>query len=186
MKEDSTQVIQALTQQIEELIADVKGFQELTEDELNRQPGPDKWSVLECIAHINLYGLFYIDEIENKIIHAKHQSSPFFKPGLMGNYSANNMLPKGEVIPMKMKTFKHMNPSFSKVETIELEEFIQQQERFLTLLHKAKEVSLTKTKCKLTIPVLKFRLGDTLRFYTYHNIRHVLQAKNCLITLQAK
>lgn len=186
MKEDSAQVIQKLTLQIEGLITDVKGFQDLSEQELNHQPAPGKWSILECIAHINLYGLFYLNEIEDKIIQAKHKSSPFFKPGLMGNYSANNMLPKGDVIPMKMKTFKHMNPSFSKVEVLELDKFIKQQEHFLTLLNKAKEVSLTKTKCNLTIPVLKFRLGDTLRFYTYHNIRHVLQAKNCLSSLQSK
>lgn len=180
MRESTNKVINDLIERTEQMIVEVQEFKNLAREELNQKPSAEKWSVLECIAHVNLYGTFYLKEFEQQIVNSKYTSEPNFKSGWMGNYSANSMLPKGEKIPMKMKTFKHMNPIFSKVEEGEIELFILQQKEFVNLLKKAREVSLTKTKCKLTIPLLRFNLGDTLRFYAYHNIRHLLQAQNVL------
>ena len=76
----------------------------------------------------------------------------------------------------KMKTFKHMNPIRSNLSISTLDKFIQQQTEFIELINQAQKVHLTKTKCSLTIKGFKFRLGDALRFYAFHNIRHIVQA----------
>ena len=180
MKIKSETLLKDLESKTQLMIRQVEQFSALSTKELNTRPGKDKWSVLECIEHINLYGEFYLEEFEKHILNAKHKSSEFHKTGLMGNYSANSMLPKGDKTPMKMKTFKHMNPINSDLQVTVLDKFIKQQKHFLNLLSKAETVSLTKTKCALTIKGLKFRLGDTLRFYAFHNIRHINQASKVL------
>jgi hypothetical protein len=53
----------------------------------------------------------------------------------------------------------------------------KQQRQILTLLETEKKVDLRKIKIRTTLPILKFRLGDTLRFVIYHVNRHLVQAK---------
>ena len=90
------------------------------------------------------------------------------------------MLPKEGKQLKTMNTFKHMNPTFVGTKNHGINQFIKQQEHMLLLLDKAKNVSLRKTKCKTTLKYIKFNLGDTLRFYVYHNLRHIIQAQNVL------
>tara|TARA_B110000211_G_C14079389_1_gene553745 strand:+ start:1164 stop:1703 length:540 start_codon:yes stop_codon:yes gene_type:complete len=176
MKEESKDLIDNLKQRTTLLIEQAKEFQKLSEEALNKSPGLGKWSILECIAHINLYGIFYLKEFERVILNSTKASDKFYAPGWIGNYSAKSMLPVKEIVPNKMKTFKHMNPSSSDVAITEIDMFIKQQICFLDILNRANRVSISKNKCRLTIPLLKFKLGDALRFYTYHNVRHFYQA----------
>jgi hypothetical protein len=80
-----------------------------------------------------------------------------------------------------MNTFKSKNPIQSNLDKEKvILDFINQQKKFLDLLSIASEKNLTKIKTSLTLPLLKFRLGDTFRFVIYHNERHIVQAKNVL------
>lgn len=180
MKIESKQLTNDLMKKTLKMIEFAEGYNTLTETELNRRPAENKWSILECIEHINLYGDFYINEIENRIINAEHKTQTYHKTGLLGNYAANSMLPKGDEITMKMKTFKHMNPFKSDLPVTVIDKFIKQQKHYLALLKKAEDISLTKTKCSLTISKIKLRLGDALRFYSFHNVRHIVQANKIL------
>ena len=176
MKIQSSILLNDLKEKTLKMIHQVESFQQMPENELNRQPEENKWSILECVEHLNLYSDFYIEEFKSRISSAKHVASEFHKPGLIGNHSAKSMLPVGDKIPMKMKTFKHMNPIRSNLSISTLDKFIQQQTEFIELINQAQNVHLTKTKCSLTIKGFKFRLGDALRFYAFHNIRHIVQA----------
>ena len=108
-----------------------------------------------------------------------------FKSGFLGNYSANSMLPNatgkkaGQI--NKMTTFKDKNPIHSGVDRRVLETFIDDQNEFIRLLEKSKNVDWNKTKVSLTLPLLKFNLGDTFRFVINHEIRHFLQIEKILI-----
>lgn len=103
-----------------------------------------------------------------------------FKSGVLGNYFANSMLPKSGKIT-KMKTFKKMNPANSNLPITTIDRFLKQQERLLSLLEMAKQVDLTKTTTGITLTsLLRFRLGDTFRFFVNHITRHVRQAERCL------
>ena len=176
MKIQSNILLNDLKEKTLKMIQQVESFQKIHENELNYQPAENKWSILECIEHLNLYSDFYIGEFKTRISFAKHTASEFHKPGLIGNHSAKSMLPVGDKTPMKMKTFKNMNPVNLNLSTTTLDKFIQQQNDFIELIDQARKVHLTKTKCSLTIKGMKFRLGDALRFYAFHNIRHIVQA----------
>lgn len=134
----------------------------------------ETWCKLECLKHLNLYGDYYLPQIEKKIKQSKTQFEMEFKSGILGNYFANSMLPKEKL--NKMKTFKNKNPLNSHLEKGVIDEFIAQQNRLIDLMKQSKKVSLNKVKIETSLSKwLKFKLGDTFRFIVNHNIRHMKQ-----------
>lgn len=80
-----------------------------------------------------------------------------------------------------MKTFKSMDPSGSHLNRVVLDTFIEQQVQLIQLLTEAMDSDLSRVKTAISISKwIKLRLGDTFRVVVYHNLRHVLQAKNLL------
>lgn len=157
----------------------IRSIEKIPDAALNWRASFDSWSVLECLQHLNLYGAFYIPEISKRLSRSKNSDSIEFKSGYWGNKFATDMLPKEDM--KTMKTFKSKNPIHSQLDKeIVIDTFMQQQHEFLKLLDFAEHKDLTKTKTALTIPLLKFRLGDTFRFVIYHNERHIVQAKSVL------
>ena len=62
-----------------------------------------------------------------------------------------------------------------------ISEFIEQQERLLSLLGKARQINLEKAKVPISIAkFLKLKLGDVFMFLIAHNHRHVLQVEKAL------
>lgn len=157
----------------------VEGFMLTDLKNLNYKSLPETWSVLECIEHLNLYGDFYNPEFNKIISSAKESHKPIYKPGILGNYFEKSMLPKEKL--NKMKTFTNKNPHGSTLNKSHLERFIHQQQEFISILNKSRNLDLEKTKCNLTLgKFLKLRLGDTLRFVSAHNERHIQQAISTL------
>lgn len=157
--------------------AAVREFEKLSDNALNWKPAQESWSVLACIEHLNMYGDFYLPEIERNIQEADKQKVPAnFKSGLFGNYFAKSMLPQEK--SKKMKTFKDKDPGASQLDRSVLDRFMDQQKVLLSLLDEARTVDLTKVKTPMSISrLLKLRLGDTFRVLVYHNQRHIVQAK---------
>ena len=152
-----------------------------TTEELNWKESPEKWSVLECIEHLNRYGDFYIPEIEKTIANSKYKFDIKFKSGVLGNYFAQSMLSKEKL--NKMNTFKDKNPLNSKFTPIVIDVFINQQLKFIDLLNKSKKVNLTKEKVKITFTKwIRLRLGDTLKFVIYHNCTHLFQIEKIILS----
>ena len=60
-------------------------------------------------------------------------------------------------------------------------EFIEQQERLIIQLRKAKAVNINATRVPISLSKwIRLKLGDTFRFLIAHNERHLLQAKKLL------
>lgn len=157
----------------------VERFKQLPKKQLNYKPSPKSWSILECIEHLNLYGNFYIPEIDNRIKNAKHKAVANFKTGILGDYFAKSMLPKENL--NTMNTFKNKNPNGSKLDKTILDTFSNQQQETLRLLNAAKHVNLNKTKTSITLTRwITLKLGDTFRVIIYHNQRHIIQAEKVL------
>ena len=152
-------------------------LKEKNETELNWKANTESWSILECLEHLNLYGYFYIPEIEKTILNSKQKSEKEFKSRMLGNYFAKSMLPKQKL--NKMKTFKDKNPLNSYLNRKVIDEFVNQQIKTIDLLNKSKVVSLNKNKVEITLTKwIKLKLGDTFRFLINHNIRHIKQIEN--------
>jgi len=179
MKITTTTLITDLLEKTRINLHKVEGFKELSEQELNYKASIDEWSILECIEHLNIYGDFYILQIRESIEKTTTIATKTFKSGLIGNYFVNLIAPKEKL--NKMKTLKENNPIGSRLDKNVLDRFIDQQKECLGLTEKSKNINLTKTKTAISITkLIKLRLGDTFRFITAHNERHLLQVENIL------
>ena len=174
MKTEQSTLIDQLTDSTKKMMSAVEKYRALPAEALNFKSAPGSWSILECLEHLNLYGDFYLKEIETRIIEADKKQGKQFKRGLLGNYFANSMLPKNGKIN-KMKTFKDKDPANSSLPLTTIDRFLKQQDRMLDLLKSARAVDLNKVKTSITIPVIKLKLGDTFRFVINQNLRHMIQ-----------
>ncbi len=179
------ELIEDLKHRTKQMIEELTELSALSLAALNHRNAPQSWSILECLAHLNLYGDFYIPEIENRIKTAQPSDNETFRSGWLGNYFALSMLPGENGKLNKMKTFKSMNPIHKPLNAVVLDKFKSQQMELLRLLDLASLVDLGKVKTSISISKwIKLKLGDTLRVVIYHNQRHMLQADNVLRSLQ--
>lgn len=175
------ELIDDLRQRTEWSLAASHRFLSLTDEQLNQREDDDRWSVLECLEHLNRYGYYYLPEITKTIATAATSSASMkFTSGWMGNKMALSLQPGDE--GTKMKTFKNMNPIGSQLNRKVIDIFIAQQEETLNLLERCRTVNLSKLKTGITLTkFIRLRLGDTLRVVIYHNQRHVEQAERVLV-----
>jgi hypothetical protein len=186
MQIENNILINDLVKRTERSTDKVRIFQTLPIEQLQHKNG-NQWNILECLEHLNLYGDFYLPEIEKQIIANQHKpASSTFQSGLVGNYFANLMEVKDGKIK-KMKSPKDKNPSNTALSVTTISRFFKQQERLLNLLQQSRKVDLTRTKTAISLSsLIRLRLGDTLRFYTYHIERHVWQAERIMEAINTK
>lgn len=171
---NSEHLIATLIQQTNEIIQQVEKLKEKETSFLTWKQNPTSWSVLECLEHLNLYGDFYLLEIESKVISSKSKFETEFKSGILGNYFAKSMLPQDKM--KKMNTFKDKKPLNANLDKSVIDKFISQQLLFIDLLNQARNVSLNKTTITTSISkLIKLKLGDTFQFLINHILRHLKQ-----------
>jgi hypothetical protein len=171
-------LIKELLELTEKAIDSARKMKNLPESTLNFKKSPTEWSILECFEHLNLYGDFYLPEIENQMLASpKIDNAMTFRSGIIGNYFANLMKEKNGKIK-KMKSPKDKIPATSNLSITTIDRFLKQQERLKSLLIQSKNVDLTKVKTAISLTkLIRLRLGDTFRFVVYHIERHLLQAE---------
>ncbi|MBN8652990.1 MAG: DinB family protein [Cytophagales bacterium] len=175
----SEQLIQNLIEQTRQILNKAKRLEGMDAATLTWKHDPNAWNILECLEHLNLYGDYYLPEIEQSIKKSTIKSVANFRSGWLGNYFAKSMLPKEKL--NKMKTFKDKNPINRELNKTTLEKFIAQQEKLLNLLNTSQQVDLNKIRIKTSISnLVRLKLGDTFQFYINHIIRHLAQIDNLL------
>lgn len=181
MKEEAKQLLIKLTKQTHENLSYVSGLTSLTSEQLNYKNTLESWSVLECLEHLNLYATYYHNEISNQMKLSKHNASPYFKSGCIGQYFVKSMERNPRSKPMKSP--KEMCPTSSLLGNKCIADFMRHQEQLLSLLQNAESVNLTKTRTSISISkIINLRLGDTFRFVIAHNNRHLEQIKKVLLS----
>ena len=180
MRQDTALLIKELRTMSEKSLQQVQSFKQLDAVQLNYRAHAHSWSILECLEHLNLYGDFYLPEIERAILLAGPQEIKEFKSGWLGNYFAELMrAEKGNT----MASPKDKNPIYSSLSDTTIIRFEKQCERLKHILDMAEKTNLNKVKCSISLTrFIKLKLGDTLRFYIYHIDRHVKQASRVTTT----
>lgn len=179
----SENLTQTLIEQTRQIINQAEKLKTYDLHSLTWKENELSWSILECLEHLNLYGNFYLPEIENKTRNSNTKPDFEFKSGILGNYFAKSMLPKEKL--NKMKTFKDKNPLNAKLDKMVIDKFIGQQIKLLELLNQSRKVSLNKVKIKTSISsLIKIKLGDTFQFIINHIIRHLAQIDRVKIALK--
>jgi len=105
-----------------------------------------------------------------------------FHSGWLGQYLAKSMqLNEQQRLKSKAKSPKAYQPNqvnLTKQGQKIIEQYLQDQQVLLELLEKCHQVPLMKVKIPIAIfKIIRLRLGDMLRFLTFHNERHIVQAQ---------
>lgn len=152
---------------------------------LSRRPAPDRWSVLEVVAHMNLSSGHYYKVL--RTLYADPRSGlrqrSTFEPGFWGELMAKGMAPKGDgSIGWKMKTFARFEPrTEDNAGSRAIDGFQDILRGFDTLLEQARTRGLDGAKVVSTLgPVLRFKAGDAFRFPIAHQERHLLQIERTI------
>lgn len=182
----SPELLRGLHRDTQELIriAD-REFVSLPPERLLRKPAPDKWSVAQCLEHLNRYGLHYLPAMQTRIDGALARGSrpaPTFHAGWLGDLFVRTVQPTPAGSAQANRKYpapKAYNPDHTGATTAEaLPVFLRQQQTTLELLERAEGVNLEAIRVPISItPLIRVRLGDCLRFVIAHNQRHVQQAQ---------
>ncbi|MCA5006807.1 DinB family protein [Sphingobacterium bovistauri] len=170
----SEKLILMLSEQTKQIINQTEKLKSYDLTTLTWKENVTSWNILECLEHLNLYGDYYLPQLENKIKNSTSKPDLEFNSGILGSYFSKSMLPKEKL--NKMKTFKDKNPLNVDLDKTVIDKFIDQQIRLLDLLDQSRNVSLNKVKIETSISsIIKLKLGDTFQFFINHIIRHLKQ-----------
>ncbi|MDN5204923.1 DinB family protein [Fulvivirgaceae bacterium BMA10] len=179
MRIDQDQLIEKLLDLTRQAKDSTNKFKELQPATVSFRPSPNEWSILECLEHLNLYGDYYLPEIETQLLKSEAiEETPYFKSGILGDYFVSAVKADNG---KKMKALKYMDPSNLELSITTIDRFLKQLNTLESLLEQSRKVNLSKVKTAVTLSrFIKIRLGDTLRFLVYHNERHIVQAERVL------
>ncbi|SHK38560.1 DinB family protein [Hymenobacter psychrotolerans] len=157
-------------------------FRPLSDDQLNRRPSPDKWSVGQCLEHLNIVGGLYLPTITRKLKQAKERGS---KPAgtVKHGYIGRRMTEALRTPPTQkpMKTPQQFAPSGSRLPRTVVEVFSRQLDELTNLLEQARQVNANAVRIpNPIIPLLWPRLTDVAEMLVVHIRRHVAQAERVL------
>lgn len=180
------ELLEQLQENVRSLIVQGKRLMHHEPAHLLQQPAPGGWSVAQVLAHLNAYSRYYHREME-KSLQKNKPARVTFKPGWLGNYFTNMMLPgaDGEV-RNKMKAPKGYRPDPLLDAKEVVQEFLQHQQHLLQLLEKARGKNIGALRIPVSIaPLIRLKLGDTFRFLIAHEQRHFIQVHRILKQLGA-
>ena len=181
MKQDQNEMINELERIVETCRQQVVDFRGVDVNLLQHKSSAGSWSVLECIEHLNMYGDFYLPEMEKSLSGAKPARNAEFKSGMLGGYFAKLMKVGADGKMTKMKAPTDKNPVSGELSPVVLDRFIKQVDMLLGLLERARRVDLAGAKTPITLSKwIRLSLGDTFRFNVFHIERHVKQAGRAL------
>lgn len=173
----SADLLDKLNSDILDIIDAAKEFESLPESDLNWKEHPKKWSILECLEHLNRYADYYHAEFKRALTRATTTSDNINREARstwMGKKFIAMMHPDNTA---KQKTFARMNPIESSLTREVIFRFLKNQRELLKILTDASKVDLNRSSIRVEfLKILKMNLGDGLQFVVVHMQRHIRQA----------
>jgi len=176
-------LLEELHQRQSYILQSLRALRETSDELLRKRPGPDQWSALECLEHLNQTYRHYCPAIAKALQNSKTDGSSSYKEGFMGRMMTNSMSIVNGQNKRTMKTFRSMVPDVSNQSTAAIFEQLEQFEKQMAdFVQQASHLSLSANRVPSAIgPIIRFKLGDCLRFMVAHDERHLLQAQKALI-----
>ena len=148
----------------------------LTSRQLNWKPGPDEWSIGQCLEHLSSTNEVYVPAMSSALAARPLAVVSEISPGWFGRWFIRNYI-EPSAGTKRLRTPKKIAPG-SQVEPSVLD-------RFLSGNHEAREFVLHAGAYNVNrvrfrnpfIPVLRFTVGTGLEILVRHQRRHLLQAE---------
>ena len=167
---------------VHEQIEDVRGqLQKLlfgvSEEAFVWRPGPKRWSISECLIHLNTTADLYISAIDRAIPAGQPAPAEQELPrrGFLGRWMLNTLEPP---VKRRFKAPGAFAPDGPKPLDEVVPAFLRYQDEVQQRLAAVKDLDLWRTKVKSpAVPLLKFSLGETFAIIAAHERRHLAQAE---------
>ena len=150
------------------------------------RPEPTTWNVVEALEHLNLTleKAFQMisPELDQAIADGLNPTETY-SVGWVGELAVQLMDNSEERrFNVRMRTSKTLNPLERPLnEQKVLDEFLAHLNTYHTLLERSRLVPLGKVRVKVASgSFIRFRLGDTLRFFSAHTQRHITQIQRLM------
>ncbi|GAB2455304.1 hypothetical protein GCM10011375_03090 [Hymenobacter qilianensis] len=154
----------------------------LSEDQLNRRPSPDTWSVGQCLEHLTIVGGHHLPAVVRKVKAASERGTKpadTVKSGFVGRRLVQAM--RTPVSQKALKTPQRYAPSGSRLPRTVVEVFGRQLDELLNLIDQARTINANRVRIpNPLIPLLQLRLTDEFAFLVAHIERHMAQVERVL------
>lgn len=164
--------VEAIRQDARQLV------ERLTEEQCAWQPAPNRWSVAQCLEHLNATARNYLPLINNTINNARPGgllSSGPYRHGWLGRLYARTVLPPPK---WRVPSPRRFTPPPDRPMSEIWPSFLNFQDRLQELILHANGVDLGRATVPSPVTsLIKITLGSTLAIIVGHEERHLWQAR---------
>lgn len=152
-------------------------FTNISLEQLNWKPSPEKWSIGQCLEHLIISDSCYFPDLEKITTGTYNMShwekySPF--TSLCGRILKDQLQ---EQVKRKMTAPKIIRPSSSELKLEIMEQYFNNLDRFLNYISKCSDIDIDDTIINSpTISIVTYSLRDAFYFLVAHEHRHINQA----------
>jgi len=187
---DSEALVRDLRNDLADHMRRRRTLRELPWGQLERRPGPGRWSVLEVCEHLNVLGGHYLRHLRKAYAdpYARFVRASTHEPGRWSGLLTRTMLPqKDGSIPMRVRTLWLFEPRQAPAKRPgALDDLLGQVETFQAVLDQAVQRCFEGPRITSTlVPVIRFKAPDAFRFTIAHQGRHLLRIDRTLEALGA-
>lgn len=154
--------------------------QALSDAQFNWKPEPGRWSVGECLEHLNTIARGYVPALEEALQALSKKGTPPFRYGFVGRMFIKFLTPESA---RKLKTPPVMDPSIggassSLEKTAVLDTFTAMNEKLVQLCENAEGLDLAAARISSPFQkIVYLQVGAFLEALAGHSLRHINQAR---------
>jgi hypothetical protein len=148
-------------------------------DQFTKQPEPGKWSVAECILHLNTTAQVVQSLMEKAIAQVKRDNKVGSGPFGIG-FKGRLLVWIAEPPPkFRMRAPKKVRPPATINDPAKLlPDFLKAQDEWERLIRESSGLDLAKIKIGPRFSAFRMRLAGVVPWMMAHQRRHLLQAEN--------
>ncbi|HVF28828.1 MAG TPA: DinB family protein [Pyrinomonadaceae bacterium] len=151
----------------------------LDDKQFNWRPAAGRWSIAECLAHLNVAGQMYLPAIDRTIKRARATNPAFeagpFRHGVFGKLFLRATEPPAKI---KVKAPKLIAPLPEHLLAVVMPAFVSLHEQLDRRLRDANGLNLARHKVASPFSrVLSLSLGHAFALTAAHERRHLWQAR---------
>lgn len=154
----------------------VKG---MGDEAFNWRPAPDRWSVGECLDHVNVTGRLLVPKLDDAIAQGRERGLTAEGPfdyGWLGSWWIKQMQPSARRHFTSPRVFEPSSSTLDKDEVVQA--FIILQDDLIARLHAADGLDLRRIKApSAAFSLLRLSLGAWFESTVAHEKRHLAQAR---------
>jgi DinB superfamily len=181
--------LQSVLDELDKADREAKQFvSELTEADLNRQPGDGNgWSVAQCLDHLGQMNSVYTGALGTAVREADPKTMSrrgAIQPGWFGRWFIHAMEPPPR---RKLKSPKQGRPAAQKPGQEVLSAFVTAHNELRALILEARGLDLNRLRFRNPfIGVIRFTVGTGMMIINAHDRRHLWQARQVVEQLNGR